>query len=399
MVIAATVLSTLNEYLDTPFMKTILNSKVNAKEEEQQVDSKNLKTDTFLNKFLSCFSLKRNLPKLFSASNEDEIKCLHGLKAISIILLFISLRLIPMGRVPYTNRNKFTEFFNSPLSVFLRSSFLYEDAFLVISGFLAALSVIKEISAGGNIVWLKKVFARYLRLMLPLSFVVLFYAYLFEHIGTGPQWNLVTKNSELCQENSWKNLLFIQNFSPFEDMVRDVRIYMLFITNQLLTVRSTHVPLGRRFTALHLDTFTSVVNLQKSNIRIWNLRNHTCSLSWCSILGCERLPPVNGRVPRNEVSIKNSRINYCQLFDFFLCSFRLSQLYRTFNLSFAVALHRATPYLIGVALGIAHKEFGKVQLPKGVAYSGWLATISALIWCYYKPSNLSHKDYQYDPVR
>lgn len=60
-------------------------------------------------------------------------------------------------------------------------------------------------------------------------------------------------------------------------------------------------------------------------------------------------------------------------------------------------MHRATPYLIGIALGVAVKEFGKVQLPKGVAISGWLATISGIVWCFYKPSNLSHKDYQYDP--
>jgi peptidoglycan/LPS O-acetylase OafA/YrhL len=77
---------------------------------------------------------------------------------------------------------------------------------------------------------------------------------------------------------------------------------------------------------------------------------------------------------------------------------RLSQLYRTFSLSFAVALHRATPYLIGIALGISIKEFGKVKLAKGVAYSGWVASIAGLIWCFYKPSNLSHKDYQYDPI-
>lgn len=29
--------------------------------------------------------------------------------------------------------------------------------------------------------------------------------------------------------------------------------------------------------------------------------------------------------------------------------------------------------------------------------SGWLSTLIAIIWCFYKPSNLSHKDYQYDP--
>jgi peptidoglycan/LPS O-acetylase OafA/YrhL len=67
-------------------------------------------------------------------------------------------------------------------------------------------------------------------------------------------------------------------------------------------------------------------------------------------------------------------------------------------LSLAVALHRATPYLIGIAMGVVVKEFGKVQLPKGAIVSGWVASLTGIIWCYYKPSNLSHKDYQYDPT-
>lgn len=189
----------------------------------KQNSNDEINNDSLANKVLSCFSLKRNLPSLVNTSDSEEIKCLHGLKAISIILLFISMKLIPMGRVPYTNRNKFTEFFNSPLSVFLRSSFLYEDIFLVISGLLATLSVIKEISTSGRLIWFKKIFAKFLRLVFPLAIVLVFYAFLYEHTGTGPQWNVVTKNAELCQDNMWKNLLFIQNFYPFEEMVRNFK--------------------------------------------------------------------------------------------------------------------------------------------------------------------------------
>lgn len=66
-------------------------------------------------------------------------------------------------------------------------------------------------------------------------------------------------------------------------------------------------------------------------------------------------------------------------------------------MSLAVAVHRATPFLIGIALGVIIKEFGKVQLPKGVTACGWISTLTSFVWCFYKPSNLSHKDYQYDP--
>lgn len=44
---------------------------------------------------------------------------------------------------------------------------------------------------------------------------------------------------------------------------------------------------------------------------------------------------------------------------------RLSQLIRTANFSYANALHRATPYLTGIGLGVMLKNTGKnIQLPK-----------------------------------
>jgi hypothetical protein len=50
--------------------------------------------------------------------------------------------------------------------------------------------------------------------------VLLFYAYVMEHLGSGPQWNMtVRRNADICKNNLWKNLLYIQNFFPFEQMV------------------------------------------------------------------------------------------------------------------------------------------------------------------------------------
>lgn len=225
IIVAATVIATLNDYLDSPLLSSLLTSPTTETESDkkaEEVQPEKPKNGR-LYEILGCFSAKRNISSLLSCtSHESEIKCLHGLKALSILLLFISFKLIPMGRVPYSNRNKLTEFFNSPLSVFLRSSFLYEDLFLVISGVLASLSLLKDVENGGKALWLKKIAGRFLRLVLPLGIVLLFYAYIWEHLGTGPQWSaVVDKNADLCKHSMWRNLLFIQNFYPFEDMVSD----------------------------------------------------------------------------------------------------------------------------------------------------------------------------------
>lgn len=220
-----TVLASLNDYsclssLAAAATKSPDASQDTSEETPQETQPAEKPKDSLVNQVFNCFSVKRNISTLLGLKkNEDEVMCLHGLKAVSILLLFVSFKLITMGRIPYSNRNKLTEFFNSPLSVFLRSSFLYEDVFFVISGVLATLSIMKDISSGVK-VQLKKIVARFLRLALPLVVVLLFYAFLWEHLGTGPQWSsVVDKNADLCKESMWKNLLFIQNFYPFEDAV------------------------------------------------------------------------------------------------------------------------------------------------------------------------------------
>lgn len=58
----------------------------------------------------------------------------------------------------------------------------------------------------------------------------------FDSIADGPQWgDLVIKNSELCKRGLWKNLLFIQNWLPFESICAthtfqlaiDMQLYVL----------------------------------------------------------------------------------------------------------------------------------------------------------------------------
>lgn len=243
-IIAATILATLSDYLDSPLLSFLTSTANKSETEEKPVEVVHHKDNSLLNRLLNCFSIKRNAPVLFGLQdNANELKCLHGLKALSILLLFISFKLIPMGRVPYSNRNKLTEFFNSPLSVFLRSSFLYEDVFLVISGTLATLSLLKSLENAGKYLWLKKILQRFLRLVLPLAIVLLFYAFIWEHLGTGPQWSsIVDKNADLCKQSFWKNLLFIQNFFPIEDMVRIFTTCRVLIQmNFSISVRHPHL--------------------------------------------------------------------------------------------------------------------------------------------------------------
>lgn len=77
---------------------------------------------------------------------------------------------------------------------------------------------------------------------------------------------------------------------------------------------------------------------------------------------------------------------------------RLTQLYRTLNLSFAETLHRLTPYLAGFGLGYLLQEVGRSRPERGVRYAGWLGAAVALLWCVCFPLDIVRKDFRYEPA-
>lgn len=132
------------------------------------------------------FSLKSTTPLLFRSdgSDEEQIGCIHGIKAIGSMLLFVAFRAVPLGRTPFDNRTELTDIFNSPLSMMVRALFLYTDLFLFISGLLCSYGVVKDIKSNGRIHLFRRIIGRIVRLVPTLLAVLLFYAYVWEYIGS-----------------------------------------------------------------------------------------------------------------------------------------------------------------------------------------------------------------------
>lgn len=139
-----------------------------------------------VHEILMAFSLKATAPLLWRSdgSEEEQIGCIHGIKAIGSILLFVGFRAIPLGRTPFDNRNELTDLFNSPLSVVVRALFLYTDLFLFVSGLLCSYGVVKDVKSNGSVNLVRRVVGRIVRLVPTLLVVLLFYAYVWELIGS-----------------------------------------------------------------------------------------------------------------------------------------------------------------------------------------------------------------------
>uniref|UniRef100_A0A182FJF5 Nose resistant-to-fluoxetine protein N-terminal domain-containing protein n=1 Tax=Anopheles albimanus TaxID=7167 RepID=A0A182FJF5_ANOAL len=329
-----------------------------------------------LHQTLMAFSLKQTLRQLGTIAGGEpdperptiRFRCLDGLKGVASVALFAALRLVPLGFQPFTNRNEFTETLNAPWSVTVRLLMLYADVFLVVSGFLTAYHTLREYRVRARVAWFKRILGRYLRLCFPLLPVVGFYALIWEHLGSGPQWgDVVVKNANLCKQRYLSNLLFVQNWYPIEETCAP-HTFQLAIEMQLSV----------------LAPFLMIVLV----------RSPFYGTAAYVLLHCL------------STAIRFSATAEDRLAPYVYHGVRLTQLYRTLNLSTTETLHRLTPYLAGFGLGYlmqdtepAPEAGGPRSRPeRGVRWAGWLGAGVALLWCLLTPLDIVRSDFQYEPA-
>jgi peptidoglycan/LPS O-acetylase OafA/YrhL len=103
--------------------------------------------------------------------------------------------------------SKYSGFTNSYASEIIFNGYFSVDTFFFMSGLLVAYLCFLELD--------KKRFnlpmfyiLRYIRLTIPLMFVMAFNATIFEHLPSGP--NSITDSGHACREFWWKNVLYMQ---------------------------------------------------------------------------------------------------------------------------------------------------------------------------------------------
>ncbi|OAD59130.1 Nose resistant to fluoxetine protein 6 [Eufriesea mexicana] len=311
-------------------------------------------------RIIMSFSLRRSFRSLLKkGSREVDITCIHGIRALVTIALYIAHQVIAISRLPFFNRIELTELANTPITSVLRVSMVYTDAFLLLSGVLTAYNMAHEFITRGEIRWFCRFIARYIRLTPALLAVVFWYAFVMEHTGSGPQWNsIIIPNAELCKNNAWTNLLYIQNFFPFEEMC------------------ATHTH------QLALDMQLSIL-----------------APMLVFFLECR---PVIGLLVIFFFTLLSATLRYISTMNSYLSlvifhGMSLKHLYRTANLVYALPLHRATPYVFGVGLGVLLRYTGRdVRIHKVLVILGWLIAMALGSWSLFSPWHLARRDYVYD---
>ncbi|XP_072013943.1 nose resistant to fluoxetine protein 6-like [Amphiura filiformis] len=144
-------------------------------------------------RFLQCFSLTNNLPKLLdSKQNDRSITCLNGIRVISMFWVILGHTFIcamnigamenPLVGITFTQRFGFQAVGNAFFSV---------DTFFFLSGFLLGfLTLSRMAKSDGKIPWFWFYFHRFWRLTPVYMFTILVYMYLVPYFGEGPFWQL-----------------------------------------------------------------------------------------------------------------------------------------------------------------------------------------------------------------
>ncbi|XP_054262506.1 nose resistant to fluoxetine protein 6-like [Macrosteles quadrilineatus] len=306
---------------------------------------------------LLAFSLRRNWLSLMSRRTDD-LPVIHGVRSVFTVLLFAAHKLMPLALTPYSNRSLLTQYSHSVLSAVLRASSVFTDSFLQLSAVLAAYNLALELQRRGTILWRQRILARLVRLTPALVAVVVFYAYVMEHLGSGPQWtSSITVNADLCKANLWKNVLYIQNFFLFEDMCAP-HTHQLALDMQLFLLAPLVVYCLHRWTLPSIAT-VGVLQLGVACLRYFVHLHYNIS-------------------------------------DFIYHNISVTDLYRNANLSYSQSIHRAIPYTVGLLTGFFLQRVGKLHLTSNQAAAGWvMSALLAAVSVFY-PSHLVRADAVYD---
>ena len=195
------------------------------------------------NKWVIAFSAEKNMRMVYNVKRSPgEIPVLDGIRTLNTVLLVLAHMGVELNYSPRSNKAEMNDFIRGPITVPSRACYLNTDAFLMLSGFLTAYSLIGRLQKGLKINIVKEIAGRYFRIIPPMAAAMIFMTFIMPYIGSGPQWNmLITYQADLCKKTWWRNILMIQNWFGFENICLTNTHHLgtdfeLFIVSIFLTI-------------------------------------------------------------------------------------------------------------------------------------------------------------------
>ncbi|XP_055600078.1 O-acyltransferase like protein-like [Uranotaenia lowii] len=175
--------------------------------------------------YVKRFSIYTNLLKIFhttprSTSKSETMDCVNGVRALSMSWIIVNhIHDTALG-IPAFNPIPRMEYRNSYFGIlFHRLGGKAVDIFLLLSGMLVAIKVLRELDATRKLNVPKMWLHRYIRIT-PAYAALIFFAIAFiNEFGEGILYKTVSiEPVEACQKSWWAALLYIQNYSHHKEM-------------------------------------------------------------------------------------------------------------------------------------------------------------------------------------
>ncbi|RZC36860.1 nose resistant to fluoxetine protein 6-like [Asbolus verrucosus] len=160
------------------------------------------------------FSILTNGRKIFtSTANQDQLLCLNGMKAISMMWVIIGHEFSLAINGALSNILEIMNWQMDAANMFIMGATVSVDTFFVIGGLVTVYTFLKSRDKGVKFNVILFYIHRYLRLTPALGVMALIHIYLLEYFGNGPLWKVVDVSLiQTCKDNWWSTLLYITNF-------------------------------------------------------------------------------------------------------------------------------------------------------------------------------------------
>uniref|UniRef100_A0A336KVN6 CSON000342 protein n=1 Tax=Culicoides sonorensis TaxID=179676 RepID=A0A336KVN6_CULSO len=197
----------------------------NGKNIKIEQNSRKNKNKSFLDDFLTSFSIIDNFEKLYSLKlNQKTLSVIHGLRGIGMVWI-ISAHIYFFSFGSIDNMQLAMNFAGLVIAQPMLNAAINVDTFFALSGFLLAYSFFQHIKETEGkaakkplTILFKGIITRYLRLVIPYIPAFLFTASLAFYLKDVSSYHFIEQNDVNCERYWWRNFLFINNWWPMEEM-------------------------------------------------------------------------------------------------------------------------------------------------------------------------------------
>eukprot|EP00040_Diaphanoeca_grandis_P044705 m.13305 g.13305 ORF g.13305 m.13305 type:complete len:679 (-) comp9681_c0_seq2:284-2320(-) len=167
---------------------------------------------------LKAFCPSDTLNSLLERTQNRTLAGLDGLRSMSMMWIIFAHTQLLAYRLGADNQNSEDMMSEALPQQFTLGASLAIDTFFFLSGLLTTYTLLRRMRKGGKNKFQAPLFValRYLRLTPLYAYILFFYAFVATHLGDGPVWFRLERESQLCKTHWWTNLLYINNFVPQE---------------------------------------------------------------------------------------------------------------------------------------------------------------------------------------